>query len=200
LIEQLVPAATEDPQLLVCEKSPETAMLTLSKSAVPFEDSVMTCGALAVLTIWSAKVSDAGDKDTPGTSGRIPEPDKLTDWVPALSLMLIDAEFSPARVGANIALIEQLAPTAREAGQSLDCEKPLPRIEMLDTSNGAVPVEVSVTDSSALNEPTVVSGKESAETDKDSPGAGGATPNPDKLINCGLEAASSTILSDAAAL
>jgi hypothetical protein len=59
LIAQLLPAATELPQLLVWAKSPalapESAMLVMPKAALPVSFSVMICAGLAVPTVWLAK-------------------------------------------------------------------------------------------------------------------------------------------------
>jgi len=46
LIVQLDPAATEDPQLLVCAKSPLTTMLEMVSGAFPVLNRVNPCGAL----------------------------------------------------------------------------------------------------------------------------------------------------------
>jgi len=64
------------------------------------------------------------------------------------------------------------------------------------TNKSALPVLESVTGCDALDEPTVVPGKLRINGLTEATGAGAAIPDPDKLTNCGLEAALSMIMSD----
>ena len=65
LIAQVVPAATEPPQVLLWAKSPllvpVTAMLLMLSAALPVLDSVIAWAALVVPTFWFANVSEVGD-------------------------------------------------------------------------------------------------------------------------------------------
>jgi hypothetical protein len=69
LIGQVLPAARDDPQVLVCEKSPEfpPAMLmpVIVSDAVPVFERVTVCAELVVLTTWLPNESDDGE--TPAT-------------------------------------------------------------------------------------------------------------------------------------
>ena len=63
-IEQLAPAATLVPQVLVCTKSaalvPVIAMLVIESAAVPPFVSVMAFAALLVFTFWLPNESEVG--------------------------------------------------------------------------------------------------------------------------------------------
>ena len=67
-IVQLDPAATLEPQLLLCEKSPlfepVIAILEIVSAAEPGLESVRVLAELDVPTCWLLKVKEAGDKVT----------------------------------------------------------------------------------------------------------------------------------------
>ena len=67
-IVQLAFTARLVPQVLVCAKLPEAAMLLNVSAAVPVLLSVTACVALVVPTVWLANVKLAGDKLTTGTA------------------------------------------------------------------------------------------------------------------------------------
>src|SRR5438128_1041241 len=76
LIEQLAPAATVAPQLLVWAKSPVTETPDMLSGASPVFRSVTACAGLGVPTNWRPKVRLDGEKPAPGPS---PAPDSATD-------------------------------------------------------------------------------------------------------------------------
>ena len=163
LIAQFAPAATLDPQVFVCEKSPLFApvmvMLAMFRVAIPLFVSMMFCAALAVVTNWPAKLSDMGASVT---AGAVPVPlsPTLCGLPLALSVMVTEAERAPVAVGLNVTLIEQSAPAASVevlGGQLFVCEKsPLlaPVIAMLEIVSAAFPLFVTVTFCDALVLPT----------------------------------------------
>jgi hypothetical protein len=63
-IGQLLEAASELPQELVCEKLPEVAMLEMLSAALPVLRSVTNCEPLVVFTRRAANESDDGDTET----------------------------------------------------------------------------------------------------------------------------------------
>lgn len=152
LMVQFAPAATELPQLLVCEKSPalvpEIAMLEICSVAVP-EFVRVSDLVLEVPTLVLAKFKLVADRLT---AGAVPVPVKGRLWgLPgALSLTLTDAVRVPVAVGVKVTLIVQVPPVARVEGlmgQLVVCAKsPLfaPVTEMPVMVNAAVPLLVSV--------------------------------------------------------
>lgn len=64
LIAQLFFAATEVPQVLVCEKLPVTTMLLIVRGTEPVFCKLMFLLALAVFTIWFPKERVVGDRLT----------------------------------------------------------------------------------------------------------------------------------------
>jgi len=82
LMAQLAPPATPDPQVLVCEKSPEFVppmlMLEMPKLLPPEFDKVMDCAALDVFTAWLAKLRLAAERLTlGGVAAPVPESETL---------------------------------------------------------------------------------------------------------------------------
>lgn len=63
-MEQLADAASEVPQALVCEKSPDVVMLEMLSAAVPVFRSVTICEPLVVFTKRVANDKDIGETDT----------------------------------------------------------------------------------------------------------------------------------------
>ena len=66
LMVQLLPAASEAPQLLVWENSLVELTLEIKSAALPTSCTTTVCGGLVLPTAWGAKVKDAGVKLTPG--------------------------------------------------------------------------------------------------------------------------------------
>src|SRR5690348_2729907 len=91
-IEQLPPAATLDPQVLVCAKSPAlvpvTAMVVMVSVAEPGLLSVTGCAALVDATVWLAKVRLVGFRLTAGTPTPVPESGTVWGDPLALSVMV----------------------------------------------------------------------------------------------------------------
>lgn len=172
LIEQLLPAATELPQVLVCAKSPGSApvvlILLIVKLAFPMLVRVTDCAALVVLRFWLAKVREPLERLAVGA---LPVPVKATAsgllW--RLSAMLIVAVRVPEAVGVNFAIIVQLALTPNELGQLFVWEKSLgsaPTMVKLEIVKLAVPVFDIVTLCTALEVPTVVVGNVKLEGER----------------------------------
>ena len=61
LMAQLLPAATELPQVLVWAKSPLAEMLVMDKAALPVLESVTVCAALVGPTVWLLKFKLVGE-------------------------------------------------------------------------------------------------------------------------------------------
>jgi hypothetical protein len=78
LIVQFPPAATEAPQVLVCEYAALAAMLVMLNEAVPVLVSVTGCAVLDVFTTWLPKLKVVGDKLTAGAVVAVPVPDRPT--------------------------------------------------------------------------------------------------------------------------
>jgi hypothetical protein len=115
--------------------------------------SVTVCAGLAVSTAWLAKVSEVGDKLTPGALA--PVPVRLTIWgLPlAVSVIVTLPVKVPVVVGVNVTLIVQAAPAATEEPQVLVSPKfVLAVIEVMEIA--AVPVLLRVTTCAALVVPT----------------------------------------------
>jgi hypothetical protein len=140
LIVQLVFAASDVPQLLVCAKSPEFVPVTETLMPVSAEVvalvSVSGCDALVVPMFWLPNVKLAGVSVTPPT----PVPASVDDCVPALSVTETVAEREPAADGVNVTLIVQLEFAATVVPQLLVCAK----------SPALVPVMATLTPVSAV--------------------------------------------------
>src|SRR5690242_8010711 len=66
------PAAIDVPQVLLCWKSPLTAIPETDAAAVPALVTVTAWAALVVLSAWEAKVSDDGLVDSVAEFGGVP--------------------------------------------------------------------------------------------------------------------------------
>jgi hypothetical protein len=123
LIEQLPPAATELPQLLVWAKSlafePESARLVTLKVALPELVNVIVCAELAVLTDWFPKARLVGETVAPGA---VPVPQRATVWEAPLPLSLIvnEAVRVPAAEGLKVTWIKHIARAASDPPQLFD--------------------------------------------------------------------------------
>ena len=122
LIVQLAPTATELPQLLVSEKSPPLAPVSVRpvtlKAALPGLAKVMVCAVVAAPRDWFPKERLAGERLT---TGAVPVPVRATVWgLPvALSVRESEAARLPLAEGVKVTLIVQLAPAATELPQLL---------------------------------------------------------------------------------
>jgi hypothetical protein len=140
---QFALSASVEPQLLVCAKSPEVAMLTRCKVALRVLLRMTVCEELVVEIPWEAKVSDAGEREATGAT---PVPDSETEGaVPVASLFSVSVPLRvPRAVGEKETLTVQLPLAASETPQLLVCAKS-PITLKLEIDNGALPVLVSVT-------------------------------------------------------
>src|SRR5947208_16650307 len=66
--------ATDEPQLLVCEKSPAVVILEIAKAADPGFERVIVCAALEVEICCAPKFNDPVDRDAWLTPGVAPRP------------------------------------------------------------------------------------------------------------------------------
>jgi hypothetical protein len=110
-MEQLAPALTLVPQLLVWKKSPLAVMPEMVSEALPVLVSATVCAPLLVPTNCPVKVSEEGDKPT---TGPVPVPVKLTVWglFDALSAIVRAPLRVPAFVGVKVTLMVQEPVTA----------------------------------------------------------------------------------------
>ena len=94
-------------------------------------------------TACAAKVKEVGERLT---TGAVPVPVRLTDWVAglALSVMVTAPVLVPVAVGLKVALSVQLALAARLEPQVLVWEKS-PLVVMLVMLRAALPVLLRVT-------------------------------------------------------
>ena len=154
LIVQLTPAATLEPQLLVCAKSlalaPETAMLVTLKDVLPEFVRVIVWAVLVVPTDWLPKSRLVDDRLTTAAA-LVPVPERVTAWGLPLTLSVMDSEAVrlPLAAGLNVTLTEQLALAASELPQVLVWVKSLalaPVSAMLVMLIAALPVLFRVMD------------------------------------------------------
>ena len=137
------PAATLDPQVLVCEKAPLALMLLMLSSAFPVFFSETVWGLLLVNTFCAGKVKEEGERLTAGPA---PIPVRLTVWVAglALSVTVKVPVVVPAAVGLKVTSMLPEAPAATLEPQVLVWEKG-PLIAKLEMVSVEVPVFSSVT-------------------------------------------------------
>src|SRR5208337_4154323 len=156
LIVQVVPTATDVPQVLVCENwpgfAPESVMLVRGRAAVPVFCTVTKLGALA--TFFSS-LPNATEVGSVVYAGRTPVPVSATVCVPAPApaLTFKVACIGPVQVGLNTTLIVQVVPTATDVPQVLVCENwPgfAPESVMFVRGSAKVPVFCTVTNMGAL--------------------------------------------------
>ena len=154
LIVQLTPAATLEPQLLVCAKSlalaPETAMLVTLKDVLPEFVRVIVWAVLVVPTDWLPKSRLVDDRLTTAAA-LVPVPERVTAWGLPLTLSVMDSEAVrlPLAAGLNVTLTEQLALAPSELPQVLVWVKSLalaPVSAMLVMLIAALPVLFRVMD------------------------------------------------------
>jgi hypothetical protein len=118
LIVQKEDAASDVPQLLVCEKpAPEAEMLEIASAAVPPFASFTGMAVLGVFTVWLGKVKDATFTVACGVP--VPVPLTLTLCVvlvtpPELSVIVIVPLRDPDAFGVNVIDTEQLEFTATD--------------------------------------------------------------------------------------
>lgn len=106
LITQDAPAATVAPHVLVCEKSPSTAMLVMVSVALPVFVNVEGIGAVLVPMGVSPKSMVDGKSETMGAGFAVPVPVRATvcGLSVALSVMVMVPVRSPTAVGVNVVL------------------------------------------------------------------------------------------------
>ena len=118
VIVQVAPAASEAPQLFVCEKGEDATIEVIERSASPLFESVRACGALVIPTSCDANVNAAGVTEATG-AGTLPVPLKLTKPPMPAGEPLADklADSEPAALGLKTTLRVQLMPGEIDAGQ-----------------------------------------------------------------------------------
>jgi hypothetical protein len=128
---QLPPAATEDPQLFDCEKSPVTEMELMFSDMVPPLLMVTVDPAELVPTLVVANVRLEGETvaaDDPPVPVR-----RMLPVTPSeLSVTVTLPKNVPVCVGRKVTLIEQELPTASEAGQLLVWAKAMAPLAVID--------------------------------------------------------------------
>ena len=153
LMVQVPPAATGEPQVLVCAKGAVAVIEDRFRAAVPLFVTVTVCGALVAFTVSEPKLRRLAESDTAGAPS--PMPPRMMVWglLAALSAMLTAPYRLPTAVGVNVTLIVQVAPIARVEGHVSVCAKsPVGAIPVI--SSGALPVLVNVTACGGLVVPT----------------------------------------------
>jgi hypothetical protein len=159
-MEQLAPALTLAPQVLVWEKSPLAVMPEMVNEELPAFVNVTDCAVLLLPDAWAANVREEGDKVTAGPEG-VPVPLKLTFCgLPlALSVSVRLPELLPVVVGVNVTSITQLLLAATDVlvlqVVPLAATAKSPVAAMLVKLNDAVPLLVTVTALAALVVPSV---------------------------------------------
>jgi hypothetical protein len=120
LILQLDPTVTDEPHVLVREKSPLAAMLLIFSAAVPVFFNVTLFEGLVVPTVCEPKLKVVDDRLT---TGSVPMPVRLTVCgLPlALSVMVIAPVRVPVAVGVNVTLMVQVPAAATDVPQALVC-------------------------------------------------------------------------------
>jgi len=136
-IEQLAPAASDVPQVLVCAKSdglaPASVIPEIVSAALPVFLSVAVCAA-EVVPVVAVKLSDDGVSDAIGAGGTVPVPLSWTVCGEPVALSTIESVAAKlaAEAGVKVTEIEQLAPAASE----------LPQVLVWAKSDGLVPASV----------------------------------------------------------
>ncbi len=155
-IEQLAPALTVVPQVLVWEKSPLAVMPEMVSEALPVLVSVTVCAALLVPDIWAEKVSEEEDKLT---ASPVPVPLKFTVCVlpsiPLLLSVMVSVPVSgPLAVGEKVTLIVR-EPLAATLPPQLSVSPKLALGAMPVMVSAALPVLLRVTGCDPLVVPTL---------------------------------------------
>jgi hypothetical protein len=152
LIVQLLPAFSDEGQLLVWLKFVLAVILEIVNAAVPEFVNVTGCDWLLVPTTWFPKVRLPVEKEIPGC---VPVPDRETVCGPAGALLVMEMVplREPVFVGAKVTLIVQLLPAFNELPQVFVSPK-LALAAMLVMLRAALPEFVSVTGWLALVVPT----------------------------------------------
>jgi hypothetical protein len=165
LMLQLDPAASDEPQVLVCEKSvglaPVMVMPLMVSAALPVLESVAVCEAV-VVPLVDVKLSVAGVRDAMGAGGTAPVPVRamLCGEPVALSVIETVAVSLPGVVGANFTVIVQVALAASglaltQLSLSMKFAEFAPVMAILVIVSGPNPELVRVTLCGALVVPSV---------------------------------------------
>lgn len=120
----------------------------MTREAVPVLLTVMTCAALAELTLRLPKVSEVVLRLATGVGGEAPVPVRFADCglSPALSVSVMAAVFAPIVVGEKVTERVQLLPSDKLPGQGLvrlNCETSLPVFAIEEIVRVAEPDEVT---------------------------------------------------------
>src|SRR5436305_8520843 len=99
--------ATDEPQLLVCEKSPAVVILEIANAADPGFERVIVCAALEVEIFCAPKFNDPVDRAAWLTPGVAPRPLNAIAFseLGALWARLNTPVLSPVAVGLKVRLI-----------------------------------------------------------------------------------------------
>jgi hypothetical protein len=188
LMVQLLPDAREEPQVLVCVKSPELVpvneMELIVRVAGPTFVRVTVLAALVVPTSWSEKLRLVGLTVT-----MVPVPLSATvcGLPKALSLKVKVAERAPATWGRNVTLTVQVDPAVSVVPQVFEgmakSAALVPVIAMLLMLRVEVPVFLNVTVCAEDVVRVTVTGKVIEVTERD---AMGPVPLPVSETDCGL--------------
>lgn len=193
-------AASDVPQLLVCEKEvafePPMVMPERVNAAVPVFLSVIPCVAEEELTMVEANARLVGERET---AGALPVPLRVTACgeLVALSAKLSEAESAPAAEGLKVTETVHDALIASDAPQVVVSVKEVafvPVMIMPERVSAAVPVLVSVTVCAAAEAPVLVAAKVRLAAERVTVGA---VPVPLRATACGELAALSAKLSEA---
>ena len=180
-MEQLAPAASELPQVLVWAKSaglvPVMEMPLMESAAEPVFLSVAAWAAL-VVPLCAEKLSEAGVSDTAGAGAVVPAPVSVAACGEPVALSATEsvAEKLVAEAGVKVTEMEQWDPAASELPQVLVWLKSagfVPAMEMLPIASAAVPLFERVMVCAVALLPTAVLGKASVVGLSDADGAAG---------------------------
>jgi len=184
-IVQVLPAATELPQVFVSAKSPAlvpvTVRLVMLKLALPVLVRTTAWPVLVVPTLSLGKDKAEVERLTAGTvPAPVPMPVKLTVWglLAALSVKVKVAVRLPAMVGVKVTLTVQLLSAATELPQVLVSSKSpasVPVMAMLLRASAALPELLRVTDCAEPVVPTPWLPKDKEVGERLTPGAATVT-------------------------
>src|SRR5688572_16699154 len=168
--------ASVAPQVFVCAKSPDAAMLAMLSVVPPMFCSVSACAAVVAPMSWLPNASAGGVRDTAGPGGAavpVPLSVELCGLPATLEATLTAPLRTPSAVGVKVTLIVHEAEGASVAAQVFVCAKS-PDAAMLAMLSVAVPMFWSVSGCAAEVVPTCWLPKASAGEVRDTAGAGGS--------------------------
>ena len=173
-------ARKELPTLVVWEKSPATATVSVIEAVPGVFVSVIVCEALVLPTVVVGKVRLLTEKEIVPSC---PVPERLMDCglFAALSLTFTWPVRAPIPTGSKITLMVQLLEGASDAPQLLVAMKSDEVLLMLVIANARLPVFFNVADLALVGDPSLWVPNEIEFIDKF---AIGAVPVPERLTDC----------------